>query len=359
MSVPTQPIKHNAGAKTTGCCIRKNNYDVGVVTSYPYGPTSTTDFWAGYNVPSGGFVTFQDKVSQGPSIYSIPSFNDLVSFGNNMNLGSISSGGYLIRICANLPDVLLVNILYPELPQIDNNILSLDAGYTPSYGWGGSEWFDFSSNNGGAVTQATLTGGTAFVTGSSVYNYSDSYLNMAANTQNAWAVAPSFSSALQNFTINVWVRIITGNGYLSNQNVVGQQYATTGAYVPQTNCNFLIRGNGTNGYEGVIRLSGVDYTVDFGPVAAGWRNLTLTYDGAQLRSYVDGNFANNSSGPGVTLVSNGLSTLIGGTTNAVANTGTVQNYLNAGIGVVNIWDYALDDTQINNLSFAYSNQRAY
>jgi hypothetical protein len=351
-----QPIKHNTGTKTTGCCIRKNNFDIGVVPNHEYGPTSSTDFWVGYVIPNPGFVTYQDKGAQGPSIYSIPSINDLVAYGKNLNIGTVTGPAYVIRACSALSNLVMVNVDYVNLPQIDNNILTLDAGYTASYGWGGSEWYDIS---GGAVPQATTTGATVFTTGSTPYNYSNSYLNMPAASQNSMALLPTFGSALQTFTVNVWFKFNTSGGYASQQNVVGQQYSNATNYTPQTNCNFLIRGNGSNGFEGLIRLAGTNYTVNFGSVPPGnWVNLTLTYDGLELKSYVNGTPANSAAGPGVTLVSNGLQTIIGGTTNAVINTG-VNNYLDAGMGVVNIYNSVLNDTEISTLYTAYSNQRGY
>lgn len=347
-------IKHNVSTKTTNCCIRKNNFDIGVVESYPYGPTSSTDFWAGYAIPSGGFVTYQNKASQGPSIYAIPSVNDLVSYGKNLNIGTVTGPAYVIRTCSALNDIILVNIDYTEIPLINNNILTLDAGYTPSYGWGGAEWYDVA---GGSVTQGTLTGGTTFITGSSATNYSDSYLNMPAGTQTSMALVPTFGSALQNFTINIWINLTSGNGYLKNQNVVGQQYATAGG--TQTNCNFLIRGNGTNGFEAVIRLAGVDYVADFGSIGTGWRNLTFTYDGNQLQTYLGGNPQNSAAGPGATLVSNGLQTIIGGTTNAIANNGNVQNYFDGGVSIVQIFNTALSEGEVQGLNSPIVAQRGY
>jgi hypothetical protein len=141
-----------------------------------------------------------------------------------------------------------------------------------------------------------------------------------------------------------------------NQNLVGQRYSTASNYVAQTNCNFLIRGNGVNGFEGVIRVANVDYVVDFGATATGgWRSFTLTYDGAQMRSYQQGSFQNFATGPGVTLVSNGLKTLIGGTVNNIPNGGNPDtDYFDGRIAVVNIYDAPLDDQQVLDLNTAYA-----
>lgn len=351
-----QPIKYNTGPKTTNCCIKKGNYDIGVIPDYAYGPTSSTDFWAGYTIPTGGFISYQNKASQGPSIYEIPSVNDLVQYGRNLNIGPVTSSTYVIRVCANLDTIALVNVDYPQLPSVDNAILVLDAGYTPSYPWTSVDWFDITDSS---VTQATLTGSCVFVSGTSSYNYSDSYISMPAASQNSMALAPAFGSALQTFTINAWIKLDNGNGYTKNQNVVGQRYSTALNYQEQTNCNFLIRGNGTNGYEAVIRLANTDYIADFGAVSTGgWHMLTCTYDGGQLQTYLDGSPKNTATVSG-TLVSNGLQTIIGGTVNAIVNTGNPANFLDGNIGVVNIYDTPLDSGQISQLYSVYQTQRNY
>jgi hypothetical protein len=354
-----QPIKYNTGAKTTSCCITKNNFDIGVVSNYQYGPTSGSGFYAGYEIPAGGFVTYQNKSSQGPSIYNIPSVDDIWKFGTQLNIGPVlpNANAYVIRVASNLNDLLLVNVNYPELPQINNNILTLDAGYTPSCGWSVSEWFDVA---GGSVTQAVVTGDTFFVTGGSAYNYSDSYINMDATTQNSMALAPAFASTLTQFTINIWIKLDTGAPYNPNVNVIGQQYSTSANYAARTDCNFLIRGNGIDGYEGVIRVSGADYITNFGAVSAGgWRMLTLTFDGNEMKTYLNGSPKNNSFFGAIPINSNGLQTIIGGTTNAYINMGAPDNYLDAGIGAVNIYDIPLNDTEVGQLYNNYQTQRNY
>jgi hypothetical protein len=355
-----QPIKYNTGAKTANCCINRNNFDIGINTTYAYGPTSGTGFYAGYTVDTGGFVSYQNKSSQGPSIYNIPTIDDVQYFGTQLNIGTTLTTdiGVVIRTANAVNGLIMVNVDYPEIPQIENNIFTIDSGYAPSYGWGGAEWYDITD---GTVTNATLTGLTTFVTGTSTYNYSDSYINMLADSQNSMALAPTFGSALQNFTINAWFKIFTSGGYNEHQNVVGQQYSTAPNYAAQTNCNFLIRGNNTNGYQGLIRLAGTDYTVDFGTVSASgnWVMLTLTYNGNEIKSFVNGVPKNSTAGPGVSLVSNGLQTIIGGTTNAFVNGGGPADYLDAGFGVVNIYDEAINETKITALYDLYRAQRNY
>jgi len=349
-----QPIKYNTGAKVTGCCIKKGNYNIGVVQNYEYGPTSSSGFYAGYpsgtTIPTGGFVSYQNKASQGPSIYNIPSVDDLVYFGTQLNLGaSASSPEAVIGACIKIPTIALVNIDYPELPLIDNNILTLDAGYTSSYPWLDPNWFDVA---GGTVTQASLSGGTTWFSGDSNYNYSDSYLFMNGAVGGQWADCPAFGSALQEFTISVWINSSAPN-FSNRACVVGQIYGA------QTNSNFAIRGNGTNGYEGYIRLANTNYTVNFGvSPGGGFRNYVFTFDGTNtMTAYLDGTQVGTAAGPSGTLISNGLKTVIGG--NDTGTPGSNPDTFNGFINNVVIYNTALDGTQISQLYDVYRTQRGF
>ena len=349
-----QPIKYNAGSKTLNCCIKKGYYDIGVVTTYAYGPTSGTGFYAGYTIPSGGFVSYQNKASQGPSIYNIPTVDDLVAFGENLNIGPNNTPAAVINACRNTDSIALVNIDYIELPSIDNNILTLDPGYTASYPWKNSDWYDISGNGNSGV----LTGETYFSTGSSIYNYSDGRMGFSASTVDSMVLVPAFASALNTFTVNIWINS-TGNGYGANINVIGQQLSDVcGGYTPQNDCNFLIRGNGTNGYNGVIRVSNNEYTAQFGAVGSGWKMLTLTYENNNLDTYVNGTNVDSQLIGIFTNFSNGLQTIIGGTTNACINQAS-SNYFDGSVNAVNIYDIALSSGEISSLYNQYQAQRGF
>jgi hypothetical protein len=343
----SQPIKYNTGTKTTGCCIRKGNYDIGIVQNRDYGPTATTGFWAGYNVPSGGFVSFQNKASQGPSIYSIPNDSRLVDYGRQLNLGgSYTTPESVVQRCSELNTIVLVNIEYPDIPLIDNCRLILDPGYTASYPWGGSSFFNIA---GGNPTGGTLNGSVTFVQGDVSKDWADSVLSYSTDD---WVNVSPFNDTLTTFTINVWVAI--NNAGNINSNLVSQRYSQDSGYNPETDCNFFIKGNGTgNGFNGGLRISGNDYFVDSGNLS-GWSNLTLTYDGNELVMYVNGGVVGNVS-VSQSAVTNGLDTLIGGSVNGLSG-GSLPDYFRGRINVVNIYDVALDGTQIGDLYNAYVNR---
>lgn len=346
-----QPIKYNTGAKTANCCIRKGNYDIGIVPTYTYGPTAGTGFWAGYSggtIPTGGFISYQNKASQGPSIYVMQDINEVVAYGENLNIGIQSTPEDVFYACANLTTIALVNIDYPNIPY-QGGLLTLDAGYTASNPWTGADWFDITGNE----NTGTFNGNAAFSSGNTLVNYSDSRVSLQAVNEDSWVSVPAFAGTLSNFTVNV-VLNSGGNGYGQEINVVGQQYSNSPVYTPQSDCNFLIRGNGTDGYQGLIRVSGVDYTVNFGAAGGGWRAFTLTWDGNELRAYSDGVLSGlNVTGPLAGLTSNGLPTIIGGTTNASETSGAVK-YFDGGINVVNIYDVCLNSSEVTDLYNSYS-----
>jgi hypothetical protein len=343
-----QPIKYNTGAKTTGCCIRKGNYDIGIVQNREYGPTVNTGFWNGYDVPSGGFVSFQNKASQGPSIYNIPSESDIVAFGRQLNIGSgLNTPEAVMEVCLTTNTIALVNIEYPELPSIDNNILTLDAGYTASYPWTGTSWGNIA---GGSITGGTIIGSVIFNKGTSGKNYSDSNLTYV---QDVWTEVLPFGGVLSNFTINVF--IVTNTFGNQNSNLVSQRYSQDPSYTPETDCNFFIRGNvAGDGFEGGFRVSGVDYSVDTGTIGSGVKNISLTFDGSELIIYLNGSRKGDLI-ISPTLVSNNLNTIIAGSVNGLSG-GSSLNYFAGKINAVNIYDVALGSSKIGDLYNAYVNR---
>lgn len=354
-----QPIKYNTSDITASCCIKKGNFDIGIIPNYAYGPTASTGFWAGYppgtSIPTGGFISYENKVSQGPSIYSIANINEIVEYGKNLNIGTQSTPEDVIEACAVSNEYVFVNIDYPEI-DVQGRRLLLDAGYTASYPWKNSTWYDISGNGG---YNGNIVGTTTFVSGTSTYNYSDSSLAMNANAQNSMAFVTGFPTQLNTFTINIWISLNTGNDYDARQNIIGQQYSNDPGYTPQNDCNFLIRGNGTNGYQGLMRKNNINYTVNFGVVGVGsWKMLTLTYDGNFLDAYLDNNLVDSQPiGAGIA-ASNNLQTIIGGTTNALNSMGTPA-YFDGRVGVVNIYDTVLSSGAIGDLYNNYKNQRNY
>jgi hypothetical protein len=213
-----------------------------------------------------------------------------------------------------------------------------------------TNWFDVA---GGTVTQANLSGNTLWVSGNSAQNYSDSYLFMNSATGGQFADCPAFGSALQEFTVNIWVNTQGSGTYANDVMFVGQLFKS------QANCNFAIKGNNSSAPIGAITLGSTVYDVSFGNLSTNnWHMLTLTFDNTNtITTYLDGTQVNAVAGPSGTLVSNGLKTIIGGS--ADGNPGTDPGTLNGYINAVNIWDVALDNSEVTTLWNSYRNQRNF
>ena len=346
-----QPIKYNTGPKTTGCCIRKGNYDIGVVTNYQYGPTSGSSFWSGYDIPATGFVSYQNKASQGPSIYSIPTVSDIVNFGLNLNLAGInveSTPADVIDACATSNTIAFVNIDYPEIPLVDDCLLTLDAGYTASYPWKNTTWYSVA---GSTPDTAEINGSPSWFSGASGVNYSNSYFNFNSSTGGQYVSVGNFNKVLSEFTVSVWINTNNAGNYSNRVLVVGQQYNG------QADCNFAISAKATDTYQGLIKLNGTEYTVDFGGSAPtnAWTNLVFTFglDGGNyvLKAYVDGTqTGTNNSGPSGALNNNNLDTIIGGSD---AGSGSGTDTFNGYINNVLIYDVALSSGQVSQLYNSY------
>jgi hypothetical protein len=169
-----------------------------------------------------------------------------------------------------------------------------------------------------------------------------------------FASCPAFGSALQEFTISVWINTNNAPNYSNKVCVVGQVNDAV-----QTNSNFAIRGNGAGGgsagYEGYIRLANTNYTVDFGAgvPSNGWTNLVFTFDDTNtMKAYVNGNQAGSTAGPAGTLLSNGFNTIIGGTDTGTSGSGA--DTFNGFINNVVIYNTALESGQITTLYNLYS-----
>jgi hypothetical protein len=258
--------------------------------------------------------------------------------------GSYTTNESVVQRCSEFDTIALVNIEYPSIPLIDNCLLILDPGYTASYPWGGNSFFNIA---GGNLTGGTLIGGgSVFAKGDVSKDWADSTLSY---TTDKWVNVPTFSATLNRFTINVWFNI--GGAGSNNTNLVGQRYSQSSFYVPENDCNFFIKGDGIGGFDGGLRVSGVDYVINSGVFASGgWNNLTLTYDGGNLIMYVNNTLILSSVVPPPR--TNGLDTLIGGSVNGLSS-GISNDYFNGRIGVVHIYNEALNNLQVSQIFNQY------
>jgi len=157
-------------------CIRKGNMVLGVDPSVDFGPTSSTGFYASIQPPVGGWTIYQNKASQGPSIYVASNEQDLINKVKNINGVTYANSTECLNFLAGQSDKIIVNRNYEGI--VTSGLLnSLDAGFTMSYSTSGTTLYDISGNN----YNGDLVGGPTFNSsngGSIVFDGSDDYINV-------------------------------------------------------------------------------------------------------------------------------------------------------------------------------------
>lgn len=141
---------------TESKALRKGNFYIAVGDD-PKAPTSQNGYWVGYDVPPGGYVTYLNKASNGPSIYVSNNDSDLITLIKRISGQNFTTISQTLNWVSTQNDIMVVNKQYPTIVT-DGLVFSLDAGYLPSYTGAGSTWYDMGtySNNG------TLTNGPTF-----------------------------------------------------------------------------------------------------------------------------------------------------------------------------------------------------
>jgi len=152
------PVQFKVGNPTVPA-LKINNFYIGTSTpSAPYGPTTSTGYFAGLTPPSSEFVSYVDKAAGGPSVRVLDSTEILAylkSFGfitglNNQLGRCFSSASQQSDLCITNKD------LEPIYPGTTAGKLSLylDAGFTPCF----ADESDTATMQGNFQTIGELTG---------------------------------------------------------------------------------------------------------------------------------------------------------------------------------------------------------
>jgi hypothetical protein len=190
------PIKYTTGTETLA--LKKGNFYIGT-GDVGKGPSDTTGYYQGPNVPSGGYVIYLNKEGApgGLSYHSAANDAQLIAFTNNLAGQSYTTVNECLVYFAGQTDKVVLNRDYEGIVT-DGLIFNLDAGFTPSYSRSGTTWYDVSGSNNG-----TLINGPTFSGDSIVFDGVDD----RASTQN------SVLNGLET-TIQISIKPLTvGTGY--------------------------------------------------------------------------------------------------------------------------------------------------
>jgi hypothetical protein len=164
-------IKYSTGAETLA--LKSGNFYLGV-NDVSKGPTSTTGYYNGITPLSVGYTIYQNKATQGPSIFTVSSDQELIDLTNLIAGASYTTVAQCLEYFVGQTDKMVVNKAYNTITT-DGLIINFDASFSPSYPQTNTTWYDISvaGNNG------TLTNGPAW--NSSGYfdlDGSDDYINV-------------------------------------------------------------------------------------------------------------------------------------------------------------------------------------
>jgi hypothetical protein len=206
-------IKYSTSAQTLA--LKKGNFWIGT-GDVGKGPTSSTDYYNGITPPSGGYTIYLNRVSGGPSIYTVSTEAQLTGLTTSIAGQTLTTSGACLNWFATQTDKMIFNIDYPAIVT-NGLILNLDAGFTPSYSRSGTTWYDLSGSNNG-----TLTNGPTFSStnaGSIVFDGVDDYVSM--NNLGFALMGSGISS-----TVCLWTKL---NTISTSQNMVILEQSNTSA----------------------------------------------------------------------------------------------------------------------------------
>jgi hypothetical protein len=138
-----------------------------------YGSTEEAGFWTTIDVPSGGYVIYGDKATQGPSIYAPANDTELITITNALSGQNFTTASECFTWLSTQSGIIMKN---REVPGIVTSglILSLDSGFLNSYPTTGLTWSDISGvgNNAKLINGPTFdsgNGGTIILDGTNDY----------------------------------------------------------------------------------------------------------------------------------------------------------------------------------------------
>jgi len=204
-----------------------------------YGPTSSTKFWNGVEVPVNGYVMYIPYSSgSGMTVYSINNDTELVKIVNEIGLQNYTTAAQALAWAGTQTGLVLVNKTYPNVVT-DNLKVSLDCSFVPSYPKAGTSWYDMSGNANNSI----LTNGPAYNgNGSIVFDGTDDY---------AYFSSPN-SLLTPTFTVCSVITPITvaGNGTVVFTNESARLNLGI-AYGGNNGGYFFITGNNGQSFNGV------------------------------------------------------------------------------------------------------------
>ena len=260
-------IKYSASAQTLA--LKKGNLWIGT-GDVGKGPSSSTAYYNGITPAAGGYTIYSYSATQTGNLSYFSAANDaaLIAETNRIAGTSYTTAAQCLDYFATQTDRMVFNIDYPAIPT-DGLVMTLDAGFTPSYPTTGTTWYNLSgTSNGSLVNGPTYNSSDG---GSLVFDGVDDVCNFPVNTFN--------SGAPQNGTYYFRIKY---PAYTSVQTILFNEGTTF--------------NNGVFYYKNAATPTNRYFFVSYAVLSSGNANIVATIDGLTPGSWFDVAFTFDSSG---------------------------------------------------------------
>jgi hypothetical protein len=305
--------------------IRANNVAVGI-NNVGYGPTNTTGFYSGINVPSGGYVIYRFPGGAGqPNVYVAQNDTELINLAGRSNATTVAQA---ISHINGLSNTIIMDRNYENIVT-DGLVLCLDAGTLMSYLRSGTTWRDISGNgnNGTLINGPTFNSGNG---GSIVFDGVNDYVRIPYTV----VLAPPIIS------FNSWVYSLNWVSKNNNQKIFSKTqnggYAFGCGVFTTTNVEFAAL------IGGAYRI--VSYPLN--SLSIGWVNFQGTFDGRYLKLYINGVLVSTYDHTSISNISYSDNNQLVIGAEPGSGTGIDGNFFSGNISQTLIYNRALSATEI-------------
>ena len=323
------PIKYSTNAQTLA--LKKGNYWIGT-GDVPKDPTSTTDYWNGITPPSNGYTIYQNKASNGPSVYVASNDSQLISFTNHIAGTSYTTVNECFNYFNGQSDKMVFN--RDMEPILTNGLRTYyDAGFLPSYPRNGTTLNGLSGSGGNGI----LINGPTFDSGNGG--------SILLDGINDYITGTTVLSSSVNYSYSFWVNIVSlipGGNPDSNGNLLRVIFNPSN---PNNEDDGLVITNGKRlrWYVGGYNVQG--QTAENVWTTGQWYQIVLTYNRVAvprlINLYVNTTKYEFSFSSNIQNISTPYTFNLG-----IGETRFFNNYLNMKVAIFTFYDKVLSDAEV-------------
>jgi hypothetical protein len=291
--------------------------------------------------PSGATVTTTDTVS----LSGIANDNDIlvsVTWSNNRGGNGTASGtnNWSVSSVALQPGANVLTVTAKDLTG-NTQQASVTVTFNAPITYGLVAAYGFNEGSGGTASDASGNNNSGTVTNATWSNTAKFGKSLQFNGSNARVWVPSSGSLnlTSGMTLMAWVRP-TNSLQLNNRTILRRESNSSGGYwlyAGQSGLTNILRPGGGAVINGSNKAASAGSTLS----ANNWTHVALTYDGTNVRMYINGTLSGSAVSATGSIASGSLPLWIGGNNNG--------EYFQGQIDEVRVYSRALSATEIGTI----------